>query len=181
MILSTQASTSVADVIAARGRPIWSQLYATNGFEVAKHHVASMERQGSIAVAVTVDRNGGRNQEVALRMRQLDTRECSGCHDRSSLAAGKKDRPMYDGADLSSLKNIQSSAMSWDYIERLRELTKLKMVLKGILAWEDAKIAAESGIDAIIVSNPADAPTNPAARPSRAFPRSSRSPATCRC
>src|ERR1700726_942808 len=67
MILSTQATTSVKDVIAARGRPIWSQLYATNKFEVAKHHVQSMERQGSIAVAVTVDRNGGRNQEVALR------------------------------------------------------------------------------------------------------------------
>ena len=29
----------------------------------------------------------------------------------------------------------------------------MKMVLKGILAWEDAKIAAEAGIDAIIVSN----------------------------
>jgi isopentenyl diphosphate isomerase/L-lactate dehydrogenase-like FMN-dependent dehydrogenase len=43
--------------------------------------------------------------------------------------------------------------MSWDYIKRLRDVTKMKMVLKGILAWEDAKIAAESGIDAIIVSN----------------------------
>src|SRR6202140_4227917 len=61
MILSTQATTSVKDVIAARGRPIWSQLYATNKFEVAKHHVQSMERQGSIAIAVTVDRNGGRH------------------------------------------------------------------------------------------------------------------------
>ena len=29
----------------------------------------------------------------------------------------------------------------------------MKMVLKGILAWEDAKIAAEAGIDGIIVSN----------------------------
>jgi isopentenyl diphosphate isomerase/L-lactate dehydrogenase-like FMN-dependent dehydrogenase len=153
MILSTQATTSVADVIAARGRPIWSQLYATNKFEVAKHHVESMERQGSIAVAVTVDRNGGRNQEVALRMRRLDTRECSGCHDRSSLQADSRDKPMYEGSDLSGLKNIQSSAMSWDYIKRLRDLTKMKMVLKGILAWEDAKIAAETGIDAIIVSN----------------------------
>jgi 4-hydroxymandelate oxidase len=153
MILSTQATTSVADVIAARGRPIWSQLYATNKFEVAKHHVESMERQGSIAVAVTVDRNGGRNQEVALRLRRLDTRECSGCHDRSSLQADSRDKPMYDGADLSGLKNIQSSAMSWDYIKRLRDLTKMKMVLKGILASEDAKIAAETGIDAIIVSN----------------------------
>src|ERR1700689_3613151 len=73
MILSTPATPSVKDVIAARGRTIWSQLYATNKFEVAKHHVQSMEGQGSIAIAVTVDRNGGRNQEVALRMRQADT------------------------------------------------------------------------------------------------------------
>jgi isopentenyl diphosphate isomerase/L-lactate dehydrogenase-like FMN-dependent dehydrogenase len=153
MILSTQASTSVADVIAARGRPIWSQLYATNKFEVAKHHVESMERQGSIAVAVTVDRNGGRNQEVALRMKSLDTRQCSGCHDNSSLAASLRDNPIYEGADLSGLKNIQSSALTWDDIKRLRDATKMKMVLKGILAWEDAKIAAAAGIDAIIVSN----------------------------
>ena len=153
MILSTQASTSVADVIAARGRPIWSQLYATNKFEVAKHHVESMERQGSIAIAVTVDRNGGRNQEVALRMRRLDTRECSGCHDNSSLEASMRHDPIYEGADLSGLKKIQSSAMSWDYIKRLRDVTKMKIVLKGILAFEDAKIAADSGIDAIIVSD----------------------------
>jgi 4-hydroxymandelate oxidase len=153
MILSTQASTSVADTIAARGRPIWSQLYATNKFEVAKHHVESMERQGSIAVAVTVDRNGGRNQEVALRMRRTDTRECSACHDNSSLTTSMRHDPVYEGADLSGLENIQSSAMSWDYIKRLRDVTKMKMVIKGILAWEDAKIAAETGIDAIIVSN----------------------------
>ncbi len=153
MILSTQATTSVADVIAARGRPIWSQLYATNKFEVAKHHVESMERQGSIAVAVTVDRSGGRNQETAIRMARTDTRQCSACHDRSGLAASLRNDPMYEGADLSGLENIQSSAMSWDYIKRLRDLTKMKMVIKGILAWEDAKIAAQTGIDAIIVSN----------------------------
>jgi 4-hydroxymandelate oxidase len=153
MILSTQATTSVADVIAARGRPIWSQLYATNKFEVAKHHVLSMERQGSIAIAVTVDRSGARNQETAIRMSRTDTRQCAACHDKSSLAASMRHDPMYDGADLSGLTNIQSSAMTWDYIKRLRDLTKLKMVIKGILAWEDAKIAAETGIDAIIVSN----------------------------
>jgi isopentenyl diphosphate isomerase/L-lactate dehydrogenase-like FMN-dependent dehydrogenase len=153
MILSTQASTSVADVIAARGKPIWSQLYATNKFEVAKHHVQSMESQGSIAIAVTVDSNSARLQEQALRMRRADTRECKSCHDDSSLAASQRDKPMYDGADLSGLTSIRSSAMSWDYIKRLRDVTKLKMVLKGIMAWEDAKIAAQAGIDAIIVSN----------------------------
>jgi isopentenyl diphosphate isomerase/L-lactate dehydrogenase-like FMN-dependent dehydrogenase len=153
MILSTQASTSVADTIAARGRPIWSQLYATNKFEVAKHHVESMERQGSITVAVTVDRVGGRNQETALRMQRIDPRQCSDCHDKTSLESSMRHNPIYEGADLSGLKNIQSSALTWDDIKRLRDLTKMKMVLKGILAWEDAKIAAATGIDAIIVSN----------------------------
>src|SRR5207302_2167093 len=153
MILSTQATTSVKDVIAARGKPIWSQLYATNKFEVAKHHVQSAEAQGATVVAITVDRSGGRNQETLFRLQKNDTRDCNSCHDRSSLAASQRSKPIYEGADLSGLTNIQSSAMSWDYAKRIRDATKMKCVLKGILAWEDAKLAAENGFDGIIVSN----------------------------
>jgi isopentenyl diphosphate isomerase/L-lactate dehydrogenase-like FMN-dependent dehydrogenase len=51
------------------------------------------------------------------------------------------------------ITSIQASAMTWDYIKRIRDATKMKMVLKGILAWEDAKLAAANGIDGIIVSN----------------------------
>jgi len=153
MILSTQTSTSIEDVTAARGQPIWYQLYATNKFEVAKNHVQRAEKAGALAVAVTVDRNGGRNQETLFRMQRTDTRQCSDCHDNSSLVAAQRDKPMYEGVDLSGLSNIQSSGMTWDYIKRLRDVTKMKIVLKGIQAWEDAKIAADSGIDAIIVSN----------------------------
>ena len=43
--------------------------------------------------------------------------------------------------------------MTWDYLKRLRDLTKMKVVVKGLLAWEDAKLAADYGYDAIIVSN----------------------------
>jgi hypothetical protein len=46
MLLSTQATTSVEDVTKARGGPIWFQLYATNKFEVATHHVKRAERAG---------------------------------------------------------------------------------------------------------------------------------------
>jgi isopentenyl diphosphate isomerase/L-lactate dehydrogenase-like FMN-dependent dehydrogenase len=152
-LLSTQATTSVEDVTAARGAPIWFQLYATNKFEVATHHVKRAERAGCIAVAVTVDRSGGRNQEALARLRPSDTRNCRECHDRTSILSSNKRKPAYDGLDVSGLTNIQSSAMSWDYIKRLREQTKMKMVLKGIITWEDAKLAAEAGIDAIIVSN----------------------------
>jgi 4-hydroxymandelate oxidase len=152
-LLSTQATTSVEDTTAARGAPIWFQLYATNKFEVATHHVKRAERAGCIAVAVTVDRSGGRNQEALARLQRTDTRNCRDCHDNSSISTSNKRKPAYDGLDVSGLTNIQSSTMSWDYIKRLREQTKMKMVLKGIITWEDAKLAAEAGIDAIIVSN----------------------------
>src|SRR5205085_595091 len=121
MVLSTQATTSVKDVIAARGKPIWSQLYATNKFEIAKHHILSMEAQGSIAIAVTVDSNSRRLQEQAIRMRALDTRDCKLCHDNSSLAASYRDKPMYDGVDFTGITSINSSAMTWDTIKRLRD------------------------------------------------------------
>jgi len=152
-ILSTQATTSVEDTTAARGAPIWFQLYATNKFEVASHHVKRAERAGCVAVAVTVDRSGGRNQETLFRLRPTDSRDCNGCHDRTSLQASMKTRAMYQGIDLSGLTNTQSSAMTWDYFKRLRDTTKMKIVIKGILAWEDAVLAADNGIDAIIVSN----------------------------
>src|SRR5436190_5374619 len=115
-ILSSQATTSIKDTIAARGKPIWYQLYATNRFEVAKHHVQSAEAQGAIAVAVTVDSVGARNQETLFRGRKFDTRVCSDCHDRSSLEKNNVRRPMYQGVDMLGLTSIQASAMTWDYI-----------------------------------------------------------------
>jgi 4-hydroxymandelate oxidase len=153
MILSTQTSTGVEDVIKARGAPIWMQLYATNKFEVAAHHVKRAENAGCTGLAVTVDRSGGRNQETLFRLRRADNRQCNECHDRTSLATDQGDKPMYEGVDLSGLRNIQSSAMTWDYLKRLRDITKMKVVIKGLLAWEDAKMAADAGYDAIIVSN----------------------------
>jgi 4-hydroxymandelate oxidase len=153
MILSTQTSTGVEDVIKARGAPIWMQLYASNKFEVAAHHVKRAENAGCTGLAVTVDRSGGRNQETLFRLTRTDTRQCSSCHDRTNIATDQGNKPMYEGVDLSGLRNIQSSAMNWDYLKRLRDMTKMKMVIKGLLAWEDAKLAADAGYDAIIVSN----------------------------
>jgi 4-hydroxymandelate oxidase len=153
MILSTQTSTGPEDVIKARGGPIWMQLYATNKFEVAAHHVKRAENAGCTGLAVTVDRSGGRNQETLFRLMKTDTRDCRDCHDRSSLQGDQGNKPMYQGVDLSGLRNIQSSTMSWDYLKRLRDMTKMKVVIKGLLAFEDAKLAADYGYDAVIVSN----------------------------
>jgi 4-hydroxymandelate oxidase len=60
---------------------------------------------------------------------------------------------MYEGVDLTGLTHIQSSNLTWEVIKRLRDLTRMKIVIKGILAHEDAVLAADAGIDAIIVSN----------------------------
>jgi 4-hydroxymandelate oxidase len=152
-ILSTATTSPVEEVTAARGAPLWFQLYATNKWEVARAFVTRAEKAGCLAVAVTVDRSGGRNQETLFRLQRTDTRECSGCHDRSSLQATLARRSMYQGVDVSGLTNTQSSNMTWDFLKRLRDTTKMKIVLKGILAHEDARLAADAGMDAIIVSN----------------------------
>ena len=153
MILSTATTSSVEDVTAARGAPVWYQLYATNKWEVAKAFVTRAEKAGCPVVAVTVDRSGGRNQETLFRLQRTDTRDCSGCHDRSSLQANLKRRSMYQGVDVAGLTNTQSSNMTWDFLKRLRDTTRMKIVLKGILAHEDARLAVERGMDGIIVSN----------------------------
>ena len=152
-ILSTATTSSVEDVTAARGAPVWYQLYATNKWEVAKAFVTRAENAGCPVVAVTIDRNGGRNQETLFRLRSSDTRDCNACHDRSSLQANMKRRSMYEDVDISGLTHTQSSTMTWDFMKRLRDTTKMKIVLKGILAWEDAVLAADAGMDGIVVSN----------------------------
>jgi len=100
-----------------------------------------------------VDRSGGRNQETLARLRPSDTRDCSGCHDRSSFQANLRTRAMYQGVDISGLTHTQSSNMTWDFFKRLRDTTKMKILAKGILAWEDAVLAVDAGLDGIIVSN----------------------------
>jgi 4-hydroxymandelate oxidase len=152
-ILSTATTSGVEEVTAARGAPVWYQLYATNKWEVAEAMVKRAEKAGCPAVAVTIDRSGGRNQETLFRLQRTDTRQCSGCHDRSSLQANMRRRSMYEGLDLTGLTHTQSSAMTWDFMKRLRDTTKMKIVLKGILAHEDAVLAADAGMDGIIVSN----------------------------
>src|SRR5262249_51091939 len=108
-ILSTMTSTGIEDVTAARGAPLWYQLYATNKWEVARAWVRRAEKAGAPAVAVTADRSGGRTQETLSRLRPSDTRDCNACHDRSSLQANLRTRAMFQGIDVTGLTNTQSS------------------------------------------------------------------------
>jgi len=153
-ILSTSANDSVEDVTKARGASIWFQLYASPQWEVAQALIKRAEAAGCPVLVVTVDRIGGRNQETLFRLMREDTRECSGCHDRTSFAKRASRRHNYDGIDLSGITGSgESSNLSWATVKRMRDITKMKIVLKGILTSEDAELAAQNGMDGIIVSN----------------------------
>ncbi|WJR81304.1 alpha-hydroxy acid oxidase [Bradyrhizobium sp. NP1] len=153
-ILSTSSNFSVDDVTKARGAPIWFQLYASPKWEVAQALIKRAENAGCPVVMVTVDRLAGRNQETLFRLMRADSRDCSACHDRSSFAARAARRHNYDGIDLSSITGGgESSNLSWDTIKRMRDVTRMKVMLKGIITADDADRAAQNGLDGILVSN----------------------------
>ena len=60
-------------------------------------------------------------------------------------------RPMFNGININGMSI--SPSLTWDFIKRLRDTVGSKLVLKGIMSHEDARLAAATGIDAIIVSN----------------------------
>jgi 4-hydroxymandelate oxidase len=151
-VLSTSTTTSVEAATEARGAPIWFQLYASPNWEIAKAITKRADAAGCPVLVVTVDRVGGRNQETLFRLQRTDTRECAVCHQPGAAARAKR-RPMYDGLDLSAMTNMESSNMTWETIKRLRDLTRMKIVIKGILAHEDATLCVQNGVDGLIVSN----------------------------
>jgi 4-hydroxymandelate oxidase len=151
-MLSTAATTSIEDAIAARGAPVWFQLYPTRKWEVAEALVRRAERAGSPVIVVTVDGPAPVNWETLVRLRRTDTRQCDGCHGRTFQDYVAR-KPNFDGIDVSGIPGLNAANLNWDSIKRLRDTVKMKIMLKGILAQEDAKLAADFGIDGIIVSN----------------------------
>jgi 4-hydroxymandelate oxidase len=149
-VLSTVASTPVEDVIKARGAPIWFQLYAPADLDIALKMVARAERAGCTAVAVTVDLPAGRNTETLSRAIRADTRQCTACH--APGGSSTLTRPIYQGFDISRLSG-NSSSLTWDFVRRLRDSTKMKVLVKGLESGEDAALAVKYGADGVIVSN----------------------------
>jgi 4-hydroxymandelate oxidase len=70
-ILSSGATTSIEEAIAARGAPAWFQVYPRK-WEVTEALVRRAERAGSPVVVITVD-GGATNWETFLRLRRIDT------------------------------------------------------------------------------------------------------------
>ena len=150
MILSTATNSAIEEVMKAAGRPIWYQLYATSSWAVTEKLVSHAEAAGCPVVALTVDTLAGRNTETLERFKRFDTRMCVACH--SPAEGFYKRKPMFNGMDMKGI-STNAPALTWDSVSKLRALTKMKLVLKGIETREDAALCLEHGVDGIVVSN----------------------------
>jgi len=146
MILSTQASSPIEEVAQAReGKSLWFQLYSTNRWEYTEALLRRAEAAGCTAVCLTVDLPGGRNTETSAVLAREDNRDCDECHFGQS-------KPMFEGLDMRGVGLVDSS-MTWDVIGRMKEVTDMKVLIKGIEVGPDAALAVQYGADGVIVSN----------------------------
>jgi len=153
-ILSTTTTSSVEQVAEARGGPIWYQLYPTEDWTITRSLLKRAEASGCPVVALTVDLYGGSNRETLERFRKLDDRDCDVCHEPDGGYAGYiRGKPMFQGLDISGAKSNSPADLTWDFVDRLKDATSMKLFLKGIVTGEDAALAIEHGVDGIVVSN----------------------------
>ena len=154
-ILSTLSSTGVEDVTAARGGPVWFQLYPTDQWPVAQGLMKRAEAAGCPALVLTVDLQGGSNRETVVRARRVDTRDCSSCHavDPFDFVGGLPHKPIYRGLDVSKATWLFPQDATWEYVDRIRAAWPRKLVVKGVVTREDAELCLAHGVDGIVVSN----------------------------
>ena len=151
-MLSTVATTSIEDAIEARGRPVWFQLYPTDKWEVAEALARRAEKAGAGAIVVTVDVLARQNWETMYRLLRTDKRDCSSCH-ALSMKSFVQRKPNFDGIDLAGVNTTAHTTLTWPFLKRLRDTVKTRLVVKGLMTPEDAKLAVEAGLDSIVVSN----------------------------
>ncbi|MGE4631328.1 MAG: alpha-hydroxy acid oxidase [Pseudohongiellaceae bacterium] len=145
MILSTQASTPIEEVAEARGAPLWFQLYPTDRWEYTVAMLQRAEAAGCTAVCLTIDLPGGRNTETQQIFTRQDTRTCSSCHTGQA-------KPIFDGLNMRGV-GLNNPAMTWDVIARMKDVTDMKVFIKGIEVAADSALAVQYGADGIVVSN----------------------------
>jgi isopentenyl diphosphate isomerase/L-lactate dehydrogenase-like FMN-dependent dehydrogenase len=149
MLLSTVTTAAVEDVNREYGQPVWYQLYSSSRWEVTAGMVKRAEAAGCPVLVWTLDVMNGRNTETQTRMTRLDTRQCSTCHTGDRLSH----YPMYKGLPTAPGDTSSANPGTWEMVDRLKKLTSMKLVLKGIVTREDADSAIQHGVDGIVVSN----------------------------
>lgn len=149
---------AIPNVIAARGEPLWM---AGLGTSLDEKLIRRFEAAGCPAVIWTID-DGGANTIGAKSLQRAGVRDldreaddrCAGCHaGMPKINRITADTPMDVIGAVGALVGETSVKLNWDDVKRVRDITKVKLVLKGIVAGEDAALAVRHGVDAIIVSN----------------------------
>ena len=151
MILSTASTCTIEDVGAVPG-PKWFQLYVYSDRSLTEALVARAEQAGMSALVLTVDAPmlGRRERDLRNRFHLPDGVRLANVPSSGSV-------PMPTGHGESGLANHFASgidaSLSWRDVEWLRSLTRLPVLIKGIVRGDDAVRAVDHGASGIIVSN----------------------------
>jgi 4-hydroxymandelate oxidase len=149
-VASTLSSIPIEE-ISATGATVWFQLYWLRDGDVALDLVRRAERAGCEAVVLTVD-----VPWMGRRLRDVRNGFALPDHVRAAnVSTGATAHRQRANSSALAVHTGQafSSALTWSSVAALRDQTRLPLVLKGVLAPEDALRAAEFGVDAIVVSN----------------------------
>ena len=187
--LSTLSACAVAEV--ARAAPLWFQLYIVKDRGFVSDMLVRAAEAGCGALLLTVDlavpgtryrdyRSGlsGSIRGKASRLRQVLARPRwawdVALHGRP-LTMGNLEPLLGAGAALEDLmgwvaRNFDAS-IGWEDVEWVRKQWKGPLIVKGILDPEDAREAAASGADAIVVSNHGGRQLDGVVSTARALPR----------
>ena len=130
MVVSSTTDEFLEEIAHASGAPKWWQLYVYQDHAVTEAILDRVVAGGFTAVCLTVDFPVG-------GLRHRDAR------------SGLRLPVPVSGPDI-----LYDPKLGWDDLSWIRERTPgLSLVLKGILTGEDATLAVEAGVDAIVVSN----------------------------
>jgi 4-hydroxymandelate oxidase len=140
--LSTSSSLSMEDVAAAAPRgERWFQLYIVGGIAYSRTLVERAATAGYAAIVLTVDL-------PAFGHRERDDRSGFELPARPHMA------PLEEGGQgrYGALEDDAGAGLTWDSLAEIRSWSSLPLVVKGILSPDDARLAVEAGVDAIVVS-----------------------------
>ena len=170
--LSTMSICSIEDVAEATGKPFWFQLYVMRDRDFIKRLIGRAKAAKCSALVLTLDLQiiGQRHKDLKNGMSVPPKIMLSNVLDILSKPAwglrmlGAKRKVFGNivghvkGAEgIVSLSKWTASqfdpTLNWKDVEWVKNEWGGKLILKGIQDVEDAKIAAASGADAIIVSN----------------------------
>jgi len=159
LILSSAASHSIEEVAEVMGdAPRWFQLYWINDREVAASFVSRAEESGFGAIVVTVDTLVLGWRERDLEKAYLPFLSGEGCAQYFSdpVFRTRLERPPDEdmlSAAAAVLATFPNLGLTWQDLDWLRAQTELPLLVKGVLAPDDALLAFEHGADGVIVSN----------------------------